>query len=451
MTIICTFFLLILFVFGYLQNKSFNSPLNFLNILFTIIMFGASLGLFGMNKDCDEAALIVLTGMFFVNVGFFAGELYYQKKGMSRKPIQFKVKDNFEVNSVILFLMSLILIYFSVHYIFRTIKLFAQGYSLNMIRLFYFNSGAMEHLTGIEVNDIIGYGTVYLYAPVQHVFIALTSVIWFDADFLKNHKFWRIFVPILTIINMIISMITNGGRVVVVFMAVCAVMTFISTRKKERSLYSPVDNKERKRKRKRNIAIIVAIIVLIYVAYNITRTRQEGNSGFSMIKSIYTYFCGSIPNLQQKIQKSDNNYSYGVTLISGLIRPIFTGLRFLLKTPVPTVFSIGDSYLEASSQTDIIGSGMSYNSFVTMFYFFYRDLGVVGLILESFLAGFAFSILYNTAGKSPKKYVIYLILMQGLSMSFVRWQIMSVGYALSFYYALILFTRNRVSFYVRKK
>lgn len=456
MSYVCGIVLLMFTMLSVAQNKKINSPLNFLNILFSAILIGASLGLFGMSKDSDDAALIVALGMLFLNIGFYVGESILKQKQSSFKPSSFQTEEGEDVNHIVLALMFAAMVYFSIYYIFQTIQLFARGYSLNMVRMFYFNHDLMEQAAGIEVNGLVGYGTVYLYTPIQHVFYALTALIWFYPNFMKNSPFWRKSIPIVSVLNIVVAMLTNGGRLVVYYLLICILMTFVSKRKlKENIEPDRIEQKKSKKgNRRRTLIIFASFGVLFYIAYRVSQTREEGNAAYSLVKSIYMYFCGCIPNLQVKFQNIySNDYSYGVTLVSGLIRPIFTGLRFLLGVPIPGVFVVGDSYLSAASHTDIIGEGMTYNAFVTMFYFFYRDLGFIGIVLESFIAGMVFSMIYNRAGFSAKRFVLYLILMQGVSMAFIRWQIMSVGYAISFYYAMLLFSRNRViiSFGSRKR
>lgn len=441
MTVACAVALLFLLIISYLQNKRLNSPLLFLNSLFVIILFGASLGLFGMNTQNDEASILLIVGMLFVNIGYYTVNAIIVKNRHSYKPSCIQFDESSTINTFILTSMLIIIVYFSIYYILQTIQLFAKGYSLNMVRLFYFNHDLMEQSAGIEVNGLIGYGTAYLYTPIQHVYFALTSLIWFDREFLKEFRFWRKLIPFVSVLNIIIAMLTNGGRLVVYYLLICVIMTALSRKGVNERKHGITYKKGNK---KRRLIIFASICIIGYFAYQVSLTRADNTTAFNIIKTVYIYFCGCIPNLQIKLNSVDApQYAYGVSLVSGFIRPFFTGLRFLLHIPIPEVFSIGDGYLSAASATDIIGAGITYNAFVTMFYFFYRDLGLLGLIVESYLAGCFFSWIYNCGGRSTKGFIIYLLLMQGISIAFIRWQIMSVGYAISYYYALLLFTTNR--------
>lgn len=452
MLIVCAIIVIAVFILSYIQYKHIINPVVFINLLFSVVLGGASLGLFGVSTDCDSASLVITVGVILVNIGFGFGTSCFSKKYILARPYQLDTSQDSQIlNNPIVVIMTAVMVYFTAYYAFQAVQLFAKGYSLNMVRLFYFNKDLMADATGIEVNGLIGYGSVYLYVPIQYIFIALTSHIIFDAGYINNYPIWRKIIPIITMANIGLSMLTNGGRLVLFQLMACLLLSLRVRQIKQRQKFGLTAAPKKKGIRK--ILIVAAIAVLIYLAYMATVERNESNISYSLIKSVYIYFCGCVRNLEINLNKITENmeYTFGVSLLSGLVRPVFTFLRFVLKIPLPQLFNVSDHMLEIASSTNIIGEGLRYNAFVTGFYFFYCDAGYIGVVLDSFLLGLALSFIYFFAGKNNKMFTLYLVAMQGVMTMFIRWQIVSVAYSMAFYYLLLVHGKTSFRMVSRSK
>ena len=432
--LITTLVLFFLLAISYLAFRKISCPLVFLNILFFVIFLGLLISPFEINNNVEKASLIVLLGFVFLNIGFYIGSTIQVKK---TQHISTRKNRPFYFDYKLLYVLFVVLTVFTLYYVKETRTLMNKGYSLDMIRMFYFSGSEMvEQVTGYRRNIYMSIGTTYIYEPCQYLSIALMSLAVFNKEFLIENKKTKILLIAITGLNLGISMLTNGGRLVLYYLVICMFLSFSISRNN-----SIVPKK--KKKKRIFLILLMVIIPLLFVAIYITQVRSN-NGG--ILRSVFYYFCGSIPNMEINLNNySYDYYTYGLTFVSGLIRPFFTALRFLLKIPIPSVFDASDSFLFDVGTTNNIGGGVEYNAFVPMFYYFYRDFGYVGLITESFILGTIIALIYKkvkTDKNNFKILTLYLVIMIGLSMAFIRWQIMSVGYALTFIYLLIFFRRK---------
>ena len=238
--------LYVLFVFlcfalflSVIRFKKIFCPLVFLNSLFTIIVFGLVLHLYPIYLDNDLAYTIILIGMMFINIGFhIVGKDIKVPSSINKDGsiIEMESLPASKINVTFLYIAIILLSYFTAYYVFEFISLSARGYSLNMIRMFYFgNNELLESETTISRNKFVEYGTVYVYNPLQFIFIALSSIFVFS----KNNTFgiskkMRILVIAITLINIAISMITNGGRMILYFFVVTFALCFLIFRQKKK-------------------------------------------------------------------------------------------------------------------------------------------------------------------------------------------------------------------------
>ena len=430
MTILVSFILFILFVVSYSRYKRIYCPIVFLNLLFAIILLFGSFGWCNLKTGNEDAALIVLLGVLFFNVGFYA----YNPQNTSPKGYAIKRTD-YEINSKLLYVLIAVLIGFTIAFASIAGALLASGQSLNTIRAVYFSAETAEAVTGEMKNPIIEYGTVYLYTPIQYLLIALSCIIIVDKDVLSNKPILRKIVIITTLANIATSMMTNGGRMILFNFIVAFASAWLL--KNRRFSFKFLNNKT-------NLLFIFVLVALVSVANYVTQERSETEGSDNALRSLYVYFCGCIPNLQLCLNRlPEDNYTYGFVLISSFVRPIFTGINFIFHTGVPDIFATIDENLFFANTSNDIGGGREYNAFVTMFFFFYRDMGYIGVVLDSCILGAVFSYLYRRCTYNYRSLVIFLLAMQGLSIAFIRLQTLSVAYALAFIYAVFLIRRKK--------
>ena len=132
----------------------------------------------------------------------------------------------------------------------------------------------------------------------------------------------------------------------------------------------------------------MVLIVIVSIAATVSRL-VDGFAGIS--KMLAEYFSGCLTIMSKKLEQlSGFSYTFGSLTLYGYCKyfekffSLFLKvLGFEMQTPLFHAAGIQMAQIESAVN---IGSGMS-NAFVTPFYYFYVDGGLVGVILFSFIWG----------------------------------------------------------------
>ena len=202
-------------------------------------------------------------------------------------------------------------------------------------------------------------------------------------------------------------------------------------------------------KRKTKFGIFLIIVGLLSALNYISIGR--GNT--SITKTLYVYLVGCIPHLSAKLQNSPVN-PVGLTSVYGFFQGPLIIINTLFRSSLLSNIRNSMSAVHTYTQERVfIGPGMTFNAFLSPFYFFNLDGGMVGNIIFSFLFGFiAVGVYQNHLKKrTSKSMLIYLLVFFSLYMSMVRIQYFQMRFALSFLYVMIIFSNYTVKFTFGKK
>ena len=122
-------------------------------------------------------------------------------------------------------------------------------------------------------------------------------------------------------------------------------------------------------------------------------------------------------------QIGGNGYGYGIYFLNS---PITFGLMILKNVGLieyPAGFLTVQSSINALQNYTKVGNNW-FNSFATCFYYFYRDGGFVGIIIESGIYGFfSYRTFKNLKEKSQaREIILYSVILITIFTSMVRWQ-----------------------------
>ena len=253
----------------------------------------------------------------------------------------------------------------------------------------------------------------------------------------KIYKRENVSLSIVTIIiTALLTELCIGGRFFLYYVGFGLLFIFFSQK-------SNLGAKKGKRSVWLRVATIFGLVALLMAFVTLT---GEGK----VFSTIYSYFCGCIKLLDVKLQEffRTENYTFGVTSFHGFVRPIFTILRSLgVISNLPEVIQNSENYLIAVEEVtnEVSRSGGTFNGFVSLFYAFYVDLGFPGIIVGSFLWGFFCERIYLKMKHkgSDKDFLVYLLILQALSMSMTRFAFCTYQYALAFVYMYIIFEMGK--------
>jgi oligosaccharide repeat unit polymerase len=404
-------------------NKKKISPVTMFYGIWTVITGFYSLNIYGYFSVSTQTVEIIAVGLFAWGVGASLSSAVKVRVRDIDSPISeskevfLKPNLRYKIALVITLLVLLTSATQGVLFLF-------QGYSLQDIR--YILRGDV-----VGATDTLATMYIYVASPLSYLIIHYCSVrIFYD-----YHKMRAL---VVLVVITVLTLITEGGRFILYFVGIdLLVILFYKAKERNKLLLN-----DTKKKKSRSV-IVFGIIALICGFIIITMNR-----GSEIFNTIYSYMCGCIPLLDVKIAQFTElgEYSYGFTSLNGFIRPVATLLRSIgIIHELPTNVQLAEKILSIVETPSYISDTSVYNGFVSMFYAFFVDFGILGVIILSFLWGLICERTYIRFNKTKQSrdMLIYLLILQALSALMLRFMFVSISYALSFVYFILIFMRIR--------
>ncbi|MFS1664294.1 O-antigen polymerase [Streptococcus sp. zg-JUN1979] len=421
---------LIIFLLSFFIEPIKLNPLTIFFGEWTIIIFLVSLKLYGILPVSDKFFQMILIGSVMFFLGFYLFKVF-NNIAMTRIGTVNRPNYEYVINDrVVKFLIIVSLIFFSIDF-FKSLIYFVQGYSLNHIRQVA-QSGALFS------NPVMNAIRIIIAAPFS---LALTPLV--AANFFSKRR--NNFYILGTLLILLMRLFSDGGRSPIIYLILCMFISYV---------FHNFNGKRSKLTFKRVIVIksqqlfIIAFLIASCIGiYLITKSR----SGEDTIRDTYYYFAME-PYMFQKwanIVDSKNMMAFGMATFNGFLFP----LSYLLANIVPGVgyFTAWRNVYEVieglGTQWQVITSyGTSANSYVSIFWTFYFDGRLLGIIIGMFCYGifmayFYFKVLKN---RSEKNIALYSMVLIGLFYSFQQMIFQNIYWSLGFLMLLtILYKKER--------
>ena len=243
----------------------------------------------------------------------------------------------------------------------------------------------------------------------------------------KTIKFW---VVALSAFLCVINTFTQGGRATIVYFLLHIILIGILIQKK---LTIP---KRIKR------WIVFFIVVGLFALYQVSLSRGITKFGSSFV----VYFSGCVPLLDNKLSviNQSGSFLYGGAFFNGVLSYIFTVFENL-GFHYPSSLARVDEILFSVEQSVSIGSSLRMNAFVSMFYYFYLDGGLIGIVIESYIYGCLCSYIFRRSrGAVDGRFiVVYALLFQSILFSMVRFQLVVSAFVIALILPFIMFRRKK--------
>lgn len=389
-------------VFTFSFTKKISHPAIVFGMLWVTIITFSLLGLYNLNKVGNSTYYLLFTGIFSFFLGVIGASAFKGNfKKLRLKPLNDEIKK--EIPLHINWRMAYIVLFISMFgtsiLFFSTLKYLMSGYSLMQIHNLFYGYGEDTKLMSDTMNAIISWISV----PCLYVSISVLIVSFFE----KNTK--KIF-SILTIVSMLFYLFGNASRIMIIVLLFSTIVIY-------ECYHGKIDIKL-KRKTKKLLFFCVIMFMILMVA------RRSNNP--NKVNSIYAYLTLPVNLFDYWVSDFKSNslpYTYGGGYIFGIISWInwFTS-KIGMELPV---YSVVSQYVINTQNIWVnVFPGRSYNAFCTMFYYFYFDFGIIGIILGSFIYGWICYLVYYKAiiEKNRKMLLMYLLVIQTILFSFIRWQ-----------------------------
>lgn len=404
--------ILIIFIFCQLVKSYKNSvflisPGFIFSALWLLIISLYCFRAYNIKSASVLAQTIIFVGILGMELGIIFGRHCTIGKSINRAAIEYSIsKKMYVIFSVVLFIVLAITTI-------NSIMLMTRGVSLGQVRYLERESVLKTPIVDIMYN--------YYAVPMGYLLIHVNI----NKLFVGHKKTLYLFSIFFIVIG---SVLSEGGRFIIFFVAADAVVLLL--------YYSSRNTFHLSMKVKRIVWIGIFLCIVGFVF--ITKDR-----GSDVYKTIYTYLCGCIPFLSNKVEMFESSFTntYGFTSLNGFIHPVFVILEKIGLELPDIVLRVEDILLDVEFNTFNIANNIVYNGFVTMFYSFYVDLGVIGVFLGSLVFGGFSGLAYRklVTNASEKSLILYLLFVQYIIMSMMRFFGTSYNFALCLVYLLILY------------
>jgi oligosaccharide repeat unit polymerase len=262
----------------------------------------------------------------------------------------------------------------------------------------------------------------------------------YDAILCIENRFWK--KPLFFMVaQVLLQTMYTAGRTIIFFASFSLLFVY--------AFYSQVKHDDYSMKVvKKRLKVFLIIFALIVVGITLLRNNSKEGILSNVIETVLSYFCGGTRVFNQILQQPSfyglDAYTFGICTFAGLLSILSTiqtysfgklGLGIL-----PASFSsytIAQGYV-AKRITYGVNSAM--NAFPTMFYYFVRDAGVIGLIIGPIL--FARVISHVEKKLLKTKDLInsfkYFYLMYALLMSVCWWEPMRQEFWMTFLWGVLI-------------
>ncbi|HGL2398955.1 TPA: O-antigen polymerase [Streptococcus pneumoniae] len=394
--------------------RTFLNPIILFVILWFIITTLSSLKLFQLFEISTHTQQIILLGtsLFVIGGGiaiWFRDKFYFKVGGNSY------FTTDFEINYNLFFLLGIICLFYYLPDFFSSLVSLIRGGNLNLVR-----QSAQDAVDTSRLKNFIG---TFIVSPSAMV-LEILGVL----DFWSNKKGRKLFYLSLAVI--FVRVIADAGRTPLFNVVIYLLLTVLANRFSEKT--------EKKRKVSKikivNYGMLGSIILWLST---LSRTTT------SVYRILYFYFAMS-PILLEKwssVLDSEKLVTKGLVSLNGF----FFSISYVLKNLFRIDYSqrVLEAYTMIANTDAIwynIAPGLTKaNAYVSLFWFFYADGRLLGVLIGSLLYGTFCGYIFcrYIQQQNKKNLAMLLFIYQGVFFSFIRFPFSKSNYAIAF--VLLLF------------
>lgn len=182
---------------------------------------------------------------------------------------------------------------------------------------------------------------------------------------------------------------------------------------------------------RRRIKKILYVIILLAI-FGIVFMTGDRQSEMSVTGAILSNFTLCLPLMDHLIDivHTTGDMTYGFVFFRGIFEIICTFTGPLGIFNFPTILSQLDKYTNPFYP---ISNSQTANAYTSMFFDFYLDFGLLGVVMESLIFGFIIQRIYLRMRKYPsdKNIIMYIIFAKAILYSFFQWKFMMGSYVLA--------------------
>ncbi|MDA3885634.1 MAG: O-antigen ligase [Candidatus Delongbacteria bacterium] len=382
-------------VLAWIKSGTIINPTVIYNLWWGFFLFLSSLNLVGIRLPSMSTYYIFLLGMSMFSLGsitFLSSKRleknYYHKKREYKVSIKFKL---FHIYQIIVFFLLVQL----------------NFYTLKMLKNLDPSSfrGLVFSDQGVFGDKLIIFALFVKSAIYIGLFITIAGIL------LNKIPKKYIIIPML---NIILFSLGTMGRIPI----------FIAILSSSLGILYLFSITRIKIKPKHVIIFLLPIGFIIFMSF--LRQTKYSSSLFMLIKNYFVwYFTGAFTAFDYFINNLDPGVDYDYSIMRGFFAGIEEVLAPLLRRILPSLHKINDSFHSFTGQfKNLGGAATHHSSHYTMYFAFYRDAGIYGVIIYSYIIGVINSLLFNKfrTTHSLTSFTVLLLSMYLSLMGIMRWE-----------------------------
>lgn len=369
MDVICLIIFSVLTIFSYINDHKIYSPKVTFCLLYTLIVYFARQQRYGLYAVPDIAYIIVCVGVVCYFLGASLGTFQYRRKQNNGTTYSFL--DYFDPHLYkIAFYIALAL---SISYSIGALLILARGGTLYDIYQLHMGNGVNDSANELQHSFLDNLLSVYILTPLSY-FLTPLSICIYMKNGEKKYLYWGFLLALFRVIY-------HGGRAALVFAILYFIVMFFVMKNKR-------DNELLFKKIRKILTIVTTLSILLFVSMTVGRDEDFG-------RNMYLYAAGAMPNFAVRIpQMYSYDTTFGFLSFRGFLYPFFS-LGGALTGSDSQFFDYVDSVFNDAQIAEFVGGDIEMNAFVTCFYYFIIDGGIIGLILGSFIFGYISQYIYE--------------------------------------------------------
>lgn len=420
-------------VFAYNMDKKIYNPIVLMLTVWGCIFILYGFKAYGINEVHEYTYFVCIIGLLCYVVGCFfslgSRRLITVNYNNGNYSVHTKEAIRYRLTKILAFIVLLFLLEEAI----ETIALLRSGVSLFSIRTSLQGYAEYDFSSNLYwLREKIGVLYTWFILPMYNALI-LVAVI----DFFVGKKD-KVLIG-MAIACLALKSFKEGSRLSLLYFAIyLGFSMFIYGKKISLSKHA-----------KKRIILILAAAAIGMVAISNIRISQ-GEKG--LFEEIYIYFTCCIPLLDTWLGRV-TSYTHGSMSLYGIIQFPITIFSHLIGHESVWYTAGADAISEIEEFVNIRSASYSTraNAFTTCFYYFYKDAGIIGVIIGSFLFGLICSMIYKRLkgklirGEIPLRYVyVYLLIIQTIVLSFIRIYSSVASFSFTFFYVFLIIKKSTI-------
>lgn len=417
MLLITSIILFLILFWNIIIKKKYITPIVFWCAIWLVSTFFVWINPFDMMEVSEKAILTMNLGIFSFILGTY--NITKRRYVVKVKESTWKLWDADKFNPVISYILVIVTIIFNAMLTVAALAMLRSGMAYSKIRDILFGYDDMS--TSFFSSSFMSTFYSWIVAPAMSVLLVVLLL----NLFLKQLPKWFNFV---VAIDLAMYVFSSSGRMLLLHAVVFLYFIY--------KYYN--FEISRKYKRKLIYGIVAGVIFLLIITFY--RTKND-----TAVSSLYSYFSIDYPlfSYWMKYVDMQGTFYHG----NAFFRGILEGVNFFLgklHMETPGFWQMQDVFNLVQNKWIQVFPNNWYNAYVSCFFYFYLDFGILGVAAGSYIFGKLSSMMYKVLSRegSLRALVFYMIIVQIIIDSFIRWRLGTFSSIATIFLAFIICTKH---------